>query len=275
MQALLSTTAACGILSLRYHILIDPPVVIGIQRTLGMPTAVDQKTYWDLFETAQWICTRDEERVAAMWDMDEEKRIATAVYWMREPLTVPSLLVQRETNPSAGRGATPTGNVNSSRIGGLTARPNYPLDDLLRKVHGGRVRMTAIRCDGASNEQIPVPASELNDLRLEIIPGHAIARVGLWSRLLRVLVWRSPQFLRADVVAAWPAPNTKTAAVRGAVLHHLREIMIPGAPLTKREALARCLAEVPNAYPEAFKRAWAELEASSKRGRGKHGPRGH
>ena len=28
--------------------------------------------------------------------------------------------------------------------------------------------MTAIRCDGANNEQIPVPASELNDLRLEI-----------------------------------------------------------------------------------------------------------
>jgi hypothetical protein len=234
---------------------------------LGMPSAVDKKTTWDLFETAQWICTRDEERVAAMWDMDEEKRMATAVYWMREPLTVP--------NPSAGRGAMPTGNVKSSQIGGPTARPNYPLDDVLRKVHSSRVRMTAIRCDGASSEQIPVPASELNDLRLEIIPGHAIARVGLWSRSPRVLVWRSPQFLRADVVAAWPAPNTKTASVRGAILHHLREIMIPGAPLTKREALARCLAEVPNAYPEAFKRAWTELEPSSKRGRGKHGPRGH
>ena len=68
--------------------MIDRRVVIGIHIRLGMPSAADQKTYWDLFETAQWICTRDEERVAAMWDMDEEKRIAPAVYCMREPLTV-------------------------------------------------------------------------------------------------------------------------------------------------------------------------------------------
>jgi hypothetical protein len=43
--------------------------------------------------------------------------------------------------------------------------------------------------------------------------------------------------------------------------------------LTKGEALDRCSVEVPNAYPEAFKRAWAQLEPSRKRGRGKHGPR--
>jgi hypothetical protein len=32
--------------------------------------------------------------------------------------------------------------------------------------------------------------------------------------------------------------------------------MTPEAPLTKLEAQRRCLAEVPNAYPGAFKKAW-------------------
>jgi hypothetical protein len=143
---------------------------------------------------------------------------------------------------------------------------------LLRKVHSRRVRMTAIRCDGNSNKQIPVPSSELNDLEFRIT-GHRVTPVGLWSRSRGVLVWRSPQFLSADVVRTWPAPNTKTAAVVIAMLHYLREIMIPEAPLTKREALERCTAEVPNAYPEAFKRAWAKLDSSCKRTRGKHGRR--
>jgi hypothetical protein len=153
--------------------------------------------------------------------------------------------------------------------------PSPVLDDVLSKVHSGRVRMTAIRHDGGSDKQIPVPLAELNDLRFELIPGHRVASVGLWSRSRGTLAWRSPQFLRVDVISAWPAPNTKTAAVRMAILRHLREIMTPEAPLTKLEAQRRCLAEVENAYPGAFNKAWAELEPSCKRGRGKHGPRGH
>jgi len=88
-------------------------------------------------------------------------------------------------------------------------------------------------------------------------------------------MWRSPQFLSVEVVDEWPARNTKTAAVSTAILRHLREIMSLGARLTKLEARQRCLAEVPKAYPGAFEKAWAELEPSCKRGRGKHGPRGH
>src|SRR5262249_50221492 len=53
---------------------------------------------------------------------------------------------------------------------------------------------------------------------------------------------------------------TKTAADSGAILRHLREIITPEAPLTKLEAKRRRLAEVPNAYPEAFEKAWAQLE---------------
>ena len=148
------------------------------------------------------------------------------------------------------------------------------VDDLHGKVHSRRVQMTAIRCNGTSDEQIPVPTAELNNLFFGFVPDHPLAPVGLWSRSRRVLVWRSPQFLRADGLRAWPARNTKTAAVSGAILRHLRKIMTPEAPLTKLEAKGRCLAEVPNAYPEAFKKAWAKLEPSYKRGRGKHGPRG-
>jgi hypothetical protein len=81
--------------------------------------------------------------------------------------------------------------------------------------------------------------------------------------------------LRADVMRAWPARNKKTAATAHAILRYLRQIMTPETPLTKLEAQRRCMAEVPHAYPEAFKKAWAILEPSCKRGRGKHGPRSH
>jgi hypothetical protein len=77
------------------------------------------------------------------------------------------------------------------------------------------------------------------------------------------------------VIGVWPAQNTKTAAVFGAILRHLRQITTPAAPLTKLEAQQRCMREVPNAYPEAFKKAWADLDPSYKRGRGEHGPRAH
>ena len=90
----------------------------------------------------------------------------------------------------------------------------------------------------------------------------------MWSRGLEIAA-----VLRSDVVRVWPARNTKTAAVSAAILRHLRKIMVPEAPLTKLEARQRCMAKVDNAYPEAFKKAWAELEPSFKRGRGKHGSR--
>jgi hypothetical protein len=91
-----------------------------------------------------------------------------------------------------------------------------------------------------------------------------LAPVGLWSRSRRTLVWKSPQFLRVDVVRRWPARNTKTAAVSGAILRHLREIMLPEAQLTKPVAQKQCMAEVPNAYPAAFNKAWAALDRLSK-----------
>jgi hypothetical protein len=230
---------------------------------------VDQKTYWGLLETVKWISTRDDERVAAMWDMSEEDRIAVAMFG--------SLLVRPGTTSDADReAAAPQSNRKSSGIGGaIVMGPGQALDDLLRKVQSRRVQMSAIRCDASSDEQIPVPPAELNDLIFRLSPGHRLAPVGVWSRSRDTLVWRSPQFLRTNVIRAWPARNKKTAVVCVAIVHHLREITTPEAPLTKLEAQQRCLAEVPNAYPEAFKKAWAELETSCKRGRGKHGPRVH
>ena len=242
-----------------------------------MTNTLDQKTYWGLLETVRWISTRDDERVADMWDMSEEEAIAPAMFGVRAQFDLPSLLGLAGTDSDADREATASqGNGRASRVdGAFMMRPSQALEELHRKVHSRCVAITAIRCDGSSDEQIPVPPVELNDLRFRLSPGHRVARVGLWSRSRDIPVWRSPQFLRADVVRVWPARNTKTTAVCGAILRHLREITTLEAPLTKLEAQRRCLVEVPNAYPEAFKRAWAALEPSCKRGRGKHGPRVH
>jgi len=259
-----------------------------------MTRAVDQKTYWGLGEIVMWIRTGDHERVAALSDLSEEDAMALAmftdiarlseteamvlaVFLDKARLEPRPLLGLTATNSDADReAAAPRGHGKSSDIGGsIPMPPDQALDDLHRKVHNHRVPMTAIKCDGISDEQIPVPPVELNDLIFRLVPGHLVGPVGLWSRSRRdTLVWRSPQFLRTIGVRVWPARNRKTAAVYGAIRRHLGEIMTPEAPLTKREAQRRCLAEVPNAYLEAFKRAWAELDPSCKRGRGKHGPRG-
>jgi hypothetical protein len=152
--------------------------------------------------------------------------------------------------------------------------PGQAQEELLRKTYGRRVRMTAIR-DGGNNEQIPVPAAELNDLTFFIQADRGPPLVGWYSRSSNSLAWRSPLFCRADVVRAWPARNTKTVAVAGQILRHLRTIMNPEAPLAKPEARRRCLAEVPGAYPAAFERAWRGLDPALKRKRGEHGPRAH
>jgi len=232
-----------------------------------MTSDADRKTYWDLLETLRWIATRDEQLVAVMWDWSNDEKMAVALFGIKVEI---GIIRSGPGLSGTNRGAdltrpAPQGDEKTSiRV----------LDEVLRKVHSGRVRMTAIKCDGNSEEQTPVPLVELNDLRLRLVPGHPVASVGLWSRLRNSLVWKWPQFLRADVVDAWPVRNTKTAAVSGAILRHLRGIMSPEAPLSRVEALRRCLAEVPNAYPAAFKKAWADLEPGFKRGRGKHGPRG-
>jgi hypothetical protein len=224
-----------------------------------------------------WVRTRDQEQVEALSDMSEEEAMAIAMFAFKARLDRRSLPGLLATNSDADRNATaPQDKDKSLRIDGtIPMPPDQALDDLHRKLRSRRLPLTAIKCDGDSDEQTPVPPVELNDLMVRFTPGHRVMPVGLWSRSRDILVWRSPQFLRANGMRVWPARKTKTAAVSGMILRHLRVIMIPEAALTKLEAQRRCLAEVPNAYPGAFKKAWVELEPSCKRGRGKHGPRGH
>jgi hypothetical protein len=229
----------------------------------------EHKTYWDLFETIVWICSRNESKVAAMWDRSDQETVASVISVMA---------VRRVMRPPPGGSGLTRGVVepaapetNQSSIG-----TQHAFEDLLRKVQSRRVRMTAINCRGSSQRQIEVPLPEMNDLEFRVILDNRDGGVpGLWSRSTNALAWRAPQFLRVDVIGAWPAPRTKTVAVAGAILSYLREIMTPDRRLTKAEAKKRCLAEVPNAYPEAFRRAWEQLEVSYKRRRGQHGKRAH
>ena len=199
-----------------------------------------------------------------MADRSDQEKVALVVSGMRAPRVILS-------PPNSTRGAVME--AVAPQANGLNMEAQHAFEDLLRKVHSRRVRMTAINCRDTHERQTEVPLAELNNLELKIIPDAPGAVTGLWSRSRYALVWKSPQFLRADVIGAWPAPKTKTATVPAAILRHLRQIMTPEAGLTKPEARQRCLAEVPNAYPAAFNRAWEQLEVSYKRGRGKHGKR--
>ena len=119
-----------------------------------MTSDAGRKTYRDLLETLRWICTRNEKLVAAMRDRSD--RMAVTVTGMKVPLVIHSPPGPLGTNRGADLEATAPQGDGSTLLQGL--------DDVLIKVHSGRVRMTAIRCDGGNNEQISMPLAELNDL---------------------------------------------------------------------------------------------------------------
>jgi len=100
---------------------------------------------------------------------------------------------------------------------------------------------------------------------------HPLTKIGLWSNSRNMLMWRSPQFLRRDIKRVWPArKKMKSAAISGVILQYLQTITTPTAPLTRADAQRRCLAQVPDAFPEAFRKAWAILDPSHKRGRSRY-----
>jgi hypothetical protein len=233
-------------------------------------SAKDYTTYWNLVETLHWICTRDWDPDELAWDINGENRIplaaSNAVF---DPRSLPLLLeygfeadCEAALQPAGGKSP----DIEESGLIGPSGALNY----LLRQAYSRRIRMTAIECDRYRVKQVALPRAELNDLEFRIAPGHRIAKVGLWSCSRNTLMWRSPQLLRADVIRVWPARTNKRAAISAVILRHLQAIMSSAARLTRAEAQQRCLVEVPNAYPEAFKKAWALLDASYKKARGEH-----
>jgi hypothetical protein len=149
-----------------------------------MTSDADRKTYWDLLETLRWIATRDEQLVAVMWDWSDDEKMAVALFGIKVEI---GIIRSGPGLSGTNRGA----DLNRPAPQGDEKTSIRVLDEVLRKVHSGRVRMTAIKCDGNSEEQTPVPMVELNDLRLRLVPGHPVASVGLWSRLRNSLVERN------------------------------------------------------------------------------------
>src|SRR3954469_20919289 len=128
-----------------------------------MTIDTDRKTYWDLLETLTWIVTRDERHVAALRDRSDQEKMALAYSGMRIPRAVYSLPGPSGSNLGAELEA-PASQGDGAALD--------PLNDVLAKVQSGRVRMTAIRCDGSSDAQIPVPLAESNDLKFLLIPSY-------------------------------------------------------------------------------------------------------
>src|SRR6266404_4123348 len=162
-----------------------------------MTSIVDPKAYWDLLETVWWIRSRDEEWVADMQVKSEEDKAALALFGLKPE----AKLLPRLSLPEAEF------NAAMQMVSACIAEPtllDQTLDDLFKKVSSGQVRMTAIRFGRSSDGQIPVPLAELNGLMFRIATGNRV-RAGLWSRSHDLLVWSSPQFLRAGAIPAYPA----------------------------------------------------------------------
>ena len=124
-------------------------------------------------------------------------------------LDVRTLLRFATTNSEADREAAASADkIKSGLVEGPAAMPpDRAWDDVHRKLRSGRLPLTAIKLSRSSNEQIPVPPAELNDLVFRFTPDDLVVPVGLWSRSRDLLVWRSPQFLRSDVHLACGRPE--------------------------------------------------------------------
>jgi hypothetical protein len=178
-------------------------------------TAADRKIYWDLLETLQWIVTRDEGEIAAMGDINEKKRTLPAIFTAEAVPGAHGLWVLAkydftdDSEPAAWQADRKSPNVNEADI----IAPGQALSYLLQQVRSRRIRMTAIQCDRYRINQVPVPPAELGGLEFRITSDHRLAKVGLWSPSHNTLTWRSPQFLRSDVIRVWPARKKKSAGV--------------------------------------------------------------
>ena len=176
-------------------------------------TAADRKKYWDLVETLQWIVTRDEGGITAIGDMNEKKWTLPAIFTAEAVPGAHELWVlakndfRDDSEPAAWQADRKSLNVNKADI----VAPGQALNYLLQQMRSRRIRMTAIKCDRYRTKQVPVPPAELGGLEFRITSDHRLAKVGLWSPSHNTLIWRSPQFLRSDVIRVWPPRKKKSA----------------------------------------------------------------
>ena len=112
-----------------------------------MTSSADRKKYWDLFETLRWIETRDELMVVEMRDRSDDDRMALAVIGKLEPRVLRS--------PPEGSDIKRRPDLARAEAQGDGRPAPSALDDVLRKVQSGRVRMTAIRCKGIAAAKLP------------------------------------------------------------------------------------------------------------------------
>jgi hypothetical protein len=226
-----------------------PLIVLGSGNAMN---ASDRKAYWDLVETLHWITTRDEGRLTLVGDFKEENRTPQAMFASDAIVDWHQLLFlvkydfKGSREPFAWQADRKPLDADESSILGLGQSLNYLLQQALRR----RICMEAIKCDRYRVKRVPVSPADLNDLEFRINLNHRVAKVGLWSRSRNALIWRSPRFLRADIIRVWPARKNKLAAVSEIILPQLQTIMPPAARLTGTDAQRRCLAEVRDAYPE-------------------------
>jgi hypothetical protein len=231
----------------------------------------DRKPYWNLGEAVEWIRTRDIDRVADMWGLSELDAVTRFLAAGRQllSLAVVPLAIARRGSPKVFAAE------QERRLTAISDDPPFDVDlsELIREVQSGRLRMTMIRAPAADLTRVAIDSTEALDLDIRVT--FSEYPVALWSRSRRIAAGHSPWFSSADVSRIWPSRGRKTSAATKAILCHLRKISTEEHPLTKAVALDRCLAEVPGAYPEAFRRAWRSLEPTQKRHRGQHGPRVH
>ena len=95
-----------------------------------------------------------------MWGMSDQSKLGLVIAGMKVQMVIHS-----PPDPSGlTRGAIMSTVAPEANEWAMEAQDAF--EDLLRKVHSRRVRMTAINCHDTHERQIEVPLAELNDFEL-------------------------------------------------------------------------------------------------------------
>ena len=131
--------------------------------------------------------------------------------------------------------------------------------------------ITTVARDVATGTWGPICPAERLDLEFRVFedPDYPY---GFRSRTQNLNRYVTPLVSRLEIQRLWPAPVLpRTVAAEGRIFEHLLQITAT-AKLTKNEARERCK-QIDGFFGRAFDRAWAQIPAGVKPGRGQHGPR--
>ena len=206
--------------------------------------------HWNLAQAVTWVCTRDPGAVARLKGQSSANvlKVQLAKYASRKTFNVRIRLkgapLQTDTSPR------------------LILNAADALRSLNIWAQSGGMEIGAKDC---AKNRVTV-AKNLHGLVLLVPPYSPSDEMGFWSEEEGCWKWVDITFRAEHVMQFAPTVSGKVSAgrfIRRDLEEYLKDQAEDGK-LKRKNALARCMANVPGCYREAFRDAWKRLPAKLK-----------